>query len=94
MKQNNISKWTEEESQKFLKLYQTYGKDFKLITEQFPTRTYNQIRSFYYNVKKKTQNKQKQSTQSKIKSQSSQNSKKQSHDDSSSSYLEIFEVFE
>ncbi|CAL6023728.1 SANT/Myb_domain [Hexamita inflata] len=49
-----IQRWTEEEEEKFARLVLEFNRDFKLVARHFANRSYNQIRSHYYNGVHKT----------------------------------------
>ncbi|CAL6054495.1 SANT/Myb_domain [Hexamita inflata] len=44
-----ITKWSKEEQEEFDRLLELTNKNFKLMAAHFPHRTYNQVRSHYYN---------------------------------------------
>ncbi|CAL6050489.1 SANT/Myb_domain [Hexamita inflata] len=45
-------RWTAEEDYLFYKLLRLYNNDFQVISEQL-NKSYNQVRSHYYNIEKK-----------------------------------------
>ncbi|CAL6023614.1 SANT/Myb_domain [Hexamita inflata] len=46
---SRTNRWTQEEQELFDRLIIEYQKDFKKISAAFGNRSYNQIRSHYYN---------------------------------------------
>ncbi|CAL6023684.1 SANT/Myb_domain [Hexamita inflata] len=44
-----VSRWTQEETEQLHGLVMRFKKNFKRVAEHFPARSYNQIRSHYYN---------------------------------------------
>ncbi|CAL6023770.1 SANT/Myb_domain [Hexamita inflata] len=50
MNRGTLQRWTREEERQFELLVRRHDRDFKLISELFPGRSYGQIRSHYYNV--------------------------------------------
>ncbi|CAL6021476.1 SANT/Myb_domain [Hexamita inflata] len=44
-----VSRWTQEETEQLNGLVMRFKKNFKRVAEHFPARSYNQIRSHYYN---------------------------------------------
>ncbi|CAL6050415.1 SANT/Myb_domain [Hexamita inflata] len=50
----NHRRWTEEENDEFLHLIHVYYKDFQYIANEM-NKTYNQVRSHYYNLNSKTE---------------------------------------
>ncbi|CAL6068947.1 Conserved_hypothetical protein [Hexamita inflata] len=50
-----VVRWTEEETALLNKLVQQYNKNFKLVASAFPSRSYNQVKSHYFNVLHKIQ---------------------------------------
>ncbi|CAL6021600.1 SANT/Myb_domain [Hexamita inflata] len=49
-----IQRWTEEEEERFARLVLEFNRDFKLVARHFANRSYNQVRSHYYNGVHKT----------------------------------------
>ncbi|CAL6088926.1 SANT/Myb_domain [Hexamita inflata] len=47
-------RWSEEENDEFLHLIHVYQKDFQYIANEM-NKTYNQVRSHYYNLNSKTE---------------------------------------
>ncbi|CAL6046043.1 SANT/Myb_domain [Hexamita inflata] len=47
-------RWSEEENDDFLRLIHIYQKDFQYIANEM-NKTYNQVRSHYYNINSKTE---------------------------------------
>jgi hypothetical protein len=45
--------WDETEKQRFAECYKKYGRDWKAIALQFPSKTDKQLRNFYQNNKSK-----------------------------------------
>ncbi|CAL6014439.1 SANT/Myb_domain [Hexamita inflata] len=69
-----LTRWTEEETTLMNKLVEQYNNNFKLVASAFPCRTYNQVKSHYFNELHKNQNK------SEVKSKQNKNTvKKQRH---------------
>ncbi|CAL6050441.1 SANT/Myb_domain [Hexamita inflata] len=64
-------RWTAEEDQLFYKLLKLYNNDFQVISEQL-NKSYNQVRSHYYNIEKKL-SKLNETEQSSVQSNSDQN---------------------
>ncbi|CAL6023592.1 Myb-like_DNA-binding domain-containing protein [Hexamita inflata] len=54
MSKRQLTKWSEEEQQLFDQLLLQYKRNFKMIAQQIPNRSYNQVRSHYYNEVNKT----------------------------------------
>ncbi|CAL6021518.1 Myb-like_DNA-binding domain-containing protein [Hexamita inflata] len=51
----HVQYWTKREENMFQDLVCKYNKDFKRYETHFPLRSYNQIRSHYYNMINKQQ---------------------------------------
>ncbi|CAL6021428.1 SANT/Myb_domain [Hexamita inflata] len=49
MATRQTTRWTADEETLFASLVEKYDRDFKRIQHAFASRTYNQIRSHYYN---------------------------------------------
>ncbi|CAL6088898.1 SANT/Myb_domain [Hexamita inflata] len=64
-------RWTAEEDKLFYKLLKLYNNDFQVISEQL-NKSYNQVRSHYYNIEKKL-SKLNQAEQSSLQSNYDQN---------------------
>ncbi|CAL6046111.1 SANT/Myb_domain [Hexamita inflata] len=64
-------RWTAEEDKLFYKLLKLYNNDFQAISEQL-NKSYNQVRSHYYNIEKKL-SKLNEAEQSSVQSNSDQN---------------------
>ncbi|CAL6068981.1 SANT/Myb_domain [Hexamita inflata] len=66
-----LTRWTEEETTLMNKLVEQYNNNFKLVASAFPSRSYNQVKSHYFNELHKNQNKseQKQENKNKAKKQ-------------------------
>ncbi|CAL6004477.1 SANT/Myb_domain [Hexamita inflata] len=56
-----VTRWTEEETALMNKLVEQYHNNFKLVASAFPSRSYNQVKSHYFNELHKNQNKSQQS---------------------------------
>ncbi|CAL6102329.1 SANT/Myb_domain [Hexamita inflata] len=54
----NHRRWTEEENDEFLHLIHVYYKDFQYIANEM-NKTYNQVRSHYYNINSKVEQRRK-----------------------------------
>ncbi|CAL6010880.1 SANT/Myb_domain [Hexamita inflata] len=52
-----VTRWTEEETALLNKLVEQYCNNFKLVASAFPSRSYNQVKSHYFNELHRNQNK-------------------------------------
>ncbi|CAL5984981.1 Myb-like_DNA-binding domain-containing protein [Hexamita inflata] len=55
MPAGNKQRWSQEDELLYETLLIQCERDFKLMAEHFPGRSYNQIRSHYYNMAKKSE---------------------------------------